>query len=55
MTAEVAEPMDLLNKIGRGVEKRLTAQGESWEALNAMWLKGRNGIKDSGLGVKDRR
>lgn len=47
--------MDLLNKIGRGAEKRLTAQGESWEALNAMWLKGRNGIKDSGLGVKDRR
>lgn len=47
--------MDLLNKIGRGAEKRLTAQGESWEALNAMWSKGRNGIKDSGLGVKDRR
>ena len=33
----------------------MTAQGESWEALNAMWAKGRNGIKDSGLGVKDRR
>lgn len=54
-SGEVAEPMDLLNKIGRGAEKRLTAQGESWEALNAMWSKGRNGIKDSGLGVKDRR
>lgn len=47
--------MDLLNKIGRGAEKRLTAQGESWQALNAMWMKGRNGMKDSGLGVKDRR
>lgn len=47
--------MDLLNKIGRGAEKRLATQGESWQALNDMWMKGRNGIKDSGMGVKDRR
>jgi len=33
----------------------LAPQAESWDALNAMWVRGRAGIKDSGLGVKDRR
>jgi hypothetical protein len=52
---DIATPADLFNIIGRGAEKRLAPQAESWDALNAMWVRGRAGIKDSGLGVKDRR
>jgi hypothetical protein len=52
---DIPTPADLFNIIGRGAEKRLAPQAESWDALNAMWVRGRAGIKDSGLGVKDRR
>jgi hypothetical protein len=52
---DIPTPTDLFNIIGRGAEKRLAPQAESWDALNAMWVRGRAGIKDSGLGVKDRR
>lgn len=54
-TEDIPTPADLFNIIGRGAEKRLAPQAESWDALNAMWVRGRAGIKDSGLGVKDRR
>jgi len=52
---DIPTPADLFNIIGRGAEKRLAPQAESWDALNAMWVRGRAGIKDSGLGVKDRK
>jgi len=52
---DIPTPADLFNIIGRGAEKRLAPQAESWDALNSMWVRGRAGIKDSGLGVKDRR
>ncbi|RSH95072.1 hypothetical protein EHS25_000158 [Saitozyma podzolica] len=54
-TSETPTPLDLLTKIGRGAEKRLAQHAESWEALNSVWNKGGQGIKDSGLGVRDRR
>ena len=44
-----------MTKIGRGAEKRLGAQAESWDKLNGVWMKGGEGIRDSGLSVKDRR
>jgi hypothetical protein len=52
---ETPTPLELLTKIGRGAEKRLAQHAESWEALNSVWNKGGEGIKDSGLGVRDRR
>lgn len=54
-TAQATTPLDLLTKIGRGAEKRLGAQAESWDKLNGVWMKGGEGIRDSGLSVKDRR
>lgn len=53
--AEVSTPAQLLEKIGRGAEKRLSQHAESWDALSALWMKGGAGVKDSGLSVKDRR
>lgn len=53
--AEVSTPAQLLEKIGRGAEKRLAQHAESWDALSALWMKGGAGVKDSGLSVMDRR
>lgn len=51
----IANPTDLLALIGRGAEKRLAGQAESWEKLNEAWMKGGEGLKSSGLSVRDRR
>ncbi|KAK4689894.1 hypothetical protein P7C73_g175, partial [Tremellales sp. Uapishka_1] len=54
-TAETPLPIDLLSKIGRNAEKKLASNVESWDGLNELWKKGGEGLKDAGLGIKDRR
>lgn len=52
---ETPNPIDLLTKIGRNADKRLTAQAESWEKLTALWKDGGTAIEAAGLGPRDRR
>ncbi|EIW65826.1 hypothetical protein TREMEDRAFT_35843 [Tremella mesenterica DSM 1558] len=52
---EVPTPAEFLTLIGRGVEKRLGSQVESWESLSEIWKKGGKALKNVGLGVRERR
>jgi len=54
-TPEAATPVDLLTKIGRNADKRLTAEAESWDTLNKLWMDGGPAMGSSGLTIKERR
>nr|ODN90591.1 hypothetical protein L203_01702 [Cryptococcus depauperatus CBS 7841] len=53
-STEASTPEELLAKVGRNADKKLTAYAKSWETLNQVWFKTKK-MKDSGLAVKERR
>jgi len=54
-TEETPNPIDLLTKIGRNAEKRLSSQADSWEKLSEVWRRGGEAMEAAGLGPRDRR
>lgn len=53
--AEIAQPIDLLTKIGRNADKKLAEKAETWEGLNELWMKGTKPLAEAGLTPKERR
>ncbi|AAW44260.2 hypothetical protein CNBF3570 [Cryptococcus deneoformans B-3501A] len=51
---EAATPEELLGKIGRNADKKLTPFAESWDKLNEVWLKTKK-MNDLGLATKEKR
>lgn len=54
VAAEAATPEELLGKIGRNADKKLTPFAESWDKLNEVWLKTKK-MNDLGLATKEKR
>lgn len=54
VAAETATPEELLTKIGRNADKKLTPFAESWDKLNEVWFKTKK-MNDLGLATKEKR
>lgn len=54
VAAETATPDELLTKIGRNADKKLTPFAESWDNLNEVWFKTKK-MNDLGLATKEKR
>lgn len=54
VAAETPTPEELLTKIGRNADKKLTPFAESWDKLNEVWLKTKK-MNDLGLATKEKR
>ncbi|KAL0247812.1 hypothetical protein I308_103890 [Cryptococcus tetragattii IND107] len=53
-STETATPEELLTKIGRNADKKLTPFAESWDKLNEVWFKTKK-MNDLGLATKEKR